>query len=85
MNEKLVKELRALFLELWDMPNDSRYEEIEQRLADICPDPDWPDHLDEFATDDETLDVDRVLSKIAEYRPDIFIVKESGEVIEGDE
>lgn len=70
--DTIREEFIKLILELVEVPDDEREEEILERLDQISPDPNYSDyiyHSYEFYNDDEVLDVDSLAEKVFSYKP----------------
>ena len=75
MNKNEVKELEELLLVVWDSPEDDNYyNKVVSRIQEICPDPYWTEYLDDnnYALDDDSLNIDKIVDKILSYKPTIF-------------
>ena len=69
--ESLKKEIKHLVLELIDVPDDDREQEILQRLDVISPDPEYLDYIfqsDEYFKEDESFDIESFITKVFSYK-----------------
>jgi len=72
MSDEIKCRIRNLLVELIDVPEDNREEEILEILDSIVPDPEYLDYIyqsDEFYDEDDKLDLDGVINKIFSYKP----------------
>lgn len=68
---EIPRRIKDLLYELVDIPEDEREEQIFEEMNKLSPDPSWSDyifHSDAFLKDDDSIDIDAVVSKIMEYK-----------------
>ena len=67
--------LKSLLLELLEIPDETREEDLIEEIRKSSPDPDWSDYIyqsDEYSNSDGTIMIDEVLDKIFSYKPIIL-------------
>ena len=69
--EKIKEEFKSLVLELLDISEDSRENEILERLDRICPDPEYMNyiyHSDKYGGEN-MFDMEAFIEKVFSYKP----------------
>ncbi|WP_152610783.1 hypothetical protein [Ruegeria sp. ANG-R] len=67
--------VRDLIGKLLSTRDEGEQSVIAQELDEICPDPEWSDHIfhsTDYYNEDDTLNVEAVVEKIFSYQPIIL-------------